>query len=416
VALLAAESGAQVTLYEQRPGRSTKLHETDLLAELVGSNDLGSESPDRAAALLKLELMELGCTILDCAQQARLSDGDLLVDRQQFAQFVTDAVTQHQRIRIRREEVRDLPDEGIVVLATGPTTWSPLARRIHEAAGGPFRFAFLGRPPLVDATQLSGNRHQWAPPYPGAEPLLFMPLSESEVSELVQRVNEAERAEPPGLNQATLAYEAEPIERIAQDPRRLHGRVLRGPRGKGSSARGCPALRLRPDDAGKQRYHVEDFVTAMTPQAQQQALRAASSLAEATVERPALIARVPHLLGSQALLPSLQMARTPTALVAGLLAGALGYLEAIATGCIAGINAARLARGQQAVAPPPETITGSLCRALATPETQGIGLASATFGLLPETPGGQDQSKSDRRARQAEAALAAIKKFVAEAV
>jgi len=414
-ALLAAERGARVTLCEQRPDRSTELHDTGLLAELVGSNVLTADSPERATGLLKLELRELGCLILDCAERARLSDAQLAVDRAAFAQAVGDAVDRHPAIEVRREAVEQLPRKGIVILATGPTTWSPLARAIHRAAGEPFEFAFLGRSPVVGAHGIDEGRACWAPPYPGAEPVLFVPLSEGDFSELVRRLSEGERIEPPGAGDAELADEAEPVERLVRaDPARFRHRVLRLPRDIEELSGEYAALRLRPDDSGRHSYQVEEFVTALTPEAQEYALRAAGGLAEVTVERPALVARVPYLPRPRALLPTLQMARTPRLLVAGLLAGALGYLEALATGCIAGISAARLARGEQPVVPPAETMTGGLCKALTDRQAEGQLPVSASFGLLPEARAPEDEAKSDRRARQVKTALAAMKQFAAD--
>ena len=413
-ALACARAGVAAVAYERRTGERGALHQTALLAELVGSNDLGPDRTDRASGLLRAELRELLPGMCDCLEQARLCDGQLLVSRDRFARCVTEAVQAQAGIELRRAEVRALPTEGVVVVASGPTTWSPLARGIHSAAGVPFRFAFRGRTPLLAGEALAAGQAQWLAPYPGAQPRLFVPLSEQEAEELGRRVAEGERAELPGLSEAALADEAEPVERVVRDdPGRFRTQALRAPRGSTAFPADRPALRLRPD-GNANRYHVEDFVTALTPEAQAAAFEAVTGLRGASLERPALIARLPHLAGTGALLPSLQMAQTPTVLVAGALAGTLGYLEALATGCVAGINAARLARGDEPLVPPAASMTGGLCRALAGPPGQTAGMIGAGFGLVPEGPAQEGLAKAERRQWQVSRAEEVIREFAAD--
>jgi len=397
-ALLAAERGTRVILYEQRPGIGGELHDTHLLGELVGSNDVGPERADRASGLLRLELRELECVTAECLEQARLGEARSLVDGGAFARLVTETVEQHEGIELRREQAPSLAVEGVVVVATGPTTWSPLARSIYQAAGEPFSFAFWGRSPVIHAERLGQGQGAWLPPYPGADPLLFVPLSDDEVDELAQRVSDAERAEPPGLSEAVLADMAEPVERVIHDePSRFRRRVLRAPRASDAVAGDGAALRLRPDGT-EHTYHIEDFVTALTPDAQRHALEAVGALSGATVVRPGMIARAPHLAAARTLLPTLQMKRTPRVLVAGLLAGVSGYWETLAT----------------PVVPPPETMTGALCRALTGQASEEPTPLAAGFGLLPGGPETTGLSKKERRARQVEIAVAAMKEFMAQ--
>src|SRR5512137_382380 len=107
----AAERGIDVTLYEMRPIRNTPAHTTDQLAELICSNSLGSNLPDRASGLLKAELRLLDSFIMRVADETAVpAGGALAVDRERFAEVVTERIVQHPRIELRREEVKRIPD------------------------------------------------------------------------------------------------------------------------------------------------------------------------------------------------------------------------------------------------------------------------------------------------------------------
>ncbi len=412
-ALVAARRGAAVSLVEQRPARATPLHTGESLCELVGSPDLGAIAPDRATGLLKAELRELAPALLECADEARTGNQSLTVDRELFARLVTERVEAEGRVEVARQEARALP-EGVVVVATGPSTWSPLARAIHEASGRPFRFSFMGRAPIVaaDRADLSGAVRE--PPYPGADPALFVPLSEEQAVELARRVAEGDRDEPAELSGDTvLADEAEPVERQAGEPKAFAGRVLGGPRGPEATIPG-PALRLAPDDRDDRACHVAEFVTSLTPAAQAEALRAVSALARVEIARPGVVCRLPWLPGGAVLLPTMQLHRTPRLLVAGTLTGGAGYVEALATGAVAGLNAARIAQGAQADVPPAECLTGALCRALAGEPFADGRMIKVNFGMLPDRPEDEGKPKDERRERQIEEAMVAVREFAAE--
>lgn len=412
-ALAASASGAAIILHEQRPPTSTSVHVSDLLCELMGRPDLGATRLDRASGLLQAELARLSPAIMECAERAKTGEESLTVDRRAFAGLVSERVTSDEAIAVVREQASGLP-EGVAVIATGPTTWSPLARALHDACGEPFAFAYMGRPPVLAAESIDLSAAEWAPPYPGADPALYVPVSEDEAAEMARRIAAGERDEPAELTAETvLADEARPVERLADDPPELQGRALRGPTGPEAPIEG-PALCLVPDDAEHTAFHAWHMITALTPEAQRKALAAAAALAEVEITRPAMVHRLPWIPGSESLTPTLQLKRTPRVLVAGTLAGAVGYMEALATGTMAGICAARLAAGTLPRLPSADSLTGGLCRALASVERDGPHMIRANFGMLPERQEDEGASKEQRRERQIEAALAAIERFTKE--
>lgn len=412
-ALTAARLGVCVTLLEQRGQRPSPLHQTDLLCELVGRPDLGTTDCTRANGLMKAELRALAPELLACADTFSTGGELLTIDRLAFARAVTELLAAEPAIRLVREEARVLPP-GVVVVASGPITWSPLARRLHEAAGTLFRFAYAGRGPMIAAESIDRGALFEAEPYPGADRTWYVRLAEDEGEKLRTRLLSAESAAPPELGAETiLAEESELAERVAEDPRHFRTRVLGGPRSSDAGA-GGPALRLTPDDREATRFHLADLVTALSPEAQREALAAVGALAGAEIMRPGLVHRLPWLPGPEATQPTLQLRCTPRVLLAGTLAGVIGTVEALATGTVAGINAARLARGEEALTAPADTLVGALCRAIIAPPFGDGRLLQASFGMLPDRPEDQGRPKDERRAGQIECALAAADAFAAE--
>ena len=411
-ALAAQTRGARVDLYEQRPATSTHTHQTALPAELAGTADLGVNDPERATGLLKAELRMLCPALMECADATRIGEQSLAVDREAFAHAVAERVGSAEGIELRREQLAALPD-GPVVIASGPSTWSPLARAIHAAAGTGFRFSFIGRPPLIAAESIDLSEAFHAPIYPGAEPALFVPLSEDEAAELATRLATAERHEPPEFSAETiLADESTTAERMAADPSVGLGKLLSGPRGPQTGHEGL-ALCLTPDDADGRAWHAEGLLTTLSPEDQVEALGALRAFANVRLVRPALVQRSPWLAGPDATLATLQLRRTQRALITGTLTGVYGYVEAMTLGAVAGIGAVKIARGAERMPPPGECLTGALCQALANEHPrQDRRMLRANFGMIGEHRDDQGLNKSERRKQQIERALKAMRHYV----
>lgn len=411
-AALAAEArGVPATIYEQRPATCPPTHETALAGELAGAADLGVEDTDRADGLLKAELRITCPAIIECAEETRIGEQTLLVDRRAFAQALTERLSESTCINVKREQVRVLPD-GPVVIASGPGTWSPLARAIHRAAGADFRFSFIGRAPLVDAASVDLSQGCWEEPYPGAEPALFFPVTEDEAAELVLRLSTAHRSEPPGFEEGTvLADESETAERLANADDDGIRRILRGPRSPETEI-GDPALCLTPDTEDRSAFHVQGLHTSLSPDAQRDALQAIGALSEVRLLRAGMVHRTPWLAGADATLASLQLRRASRMLLAGTLTGVYGYAEALALGAVAGIGASCFARGSEPLPPPQECLTGALCRALSEHEPHRDGrMLMANFGMIPDHRQDAGLDKSERRERQVTRALEAVERY-----
>ena len=132
----AAQAGMRIRLYEMRPVRMTPVHRSAHLAELVCSNSLKSDLPATAQGLLKKEMRTLGSLILECAEQARVPAGSALaVDREYFAQLVSERIENHPNIEIIRQEVEAPPADEVCIIATGPLTSDALYRELSRITG-----------------------------------------------------------------------------------------------------------------------------------------------------------------------------------------------------------------------------------------------------------------------------------------
>ena len=195
----AAEHGVDVVLWEMRPQMSTPAHVTDKLAELVCSNSLGSDLPDRAGGLLKEELRRLNSLILACADQTRVpAGGALAVGRDAFADCVTRRIENHPRITLRREEVRRIP-EGITVIASGPLTSSALAEDIGALVGEEYLYFYDALAPIVTRESIDMSIAFTASRYGRGEgeagDYINCPFDEEQYRAFVEALISAERIE-----------------------------------------------------------------------------------------------------------------------------------------------------------------------------------------------------------------------------
>jgi methylenetetrahydrofolate--tRNA-(uracil-5-)-methyltransferase len=148
-----------VLLYEMRPVQNTPAHQTDLLAELVCSNSLGSNLPDRAMGLLKNELRRLGSLIIEVADETAVpAGGALAVGREAFAQRVTERIAGHPLIDLRRQEVEAIPQDGIAIVATGPLTSEALSQSIAALTGEDQLYFYDAMAPIVSLESIDMSR------------------------------------------------------------------------------------------------------------------------------------------------------------------------------------------------------------------------------------------------------------------
>ncbi len=386
-----ARQGVPVVLYEMRPVRSTPAHRTGNLAELVCSNSLKSLELTNAQGLLKWELRELGSLILEAAFRARIPGGKALsVDREKFSRYVTEKLEAHPLVEIRREEVTEIPREGIVIIATGPLTSDAFARALQEMVGEFLSF-FDAVSPIVDAESLDfsklywKDRHGW-----DAESYLNAPMTKEEYDRFVEALILAEKHEPHDFEKSLGFFEGcLPIEEMARrGPETLRYGPLK-PIGLEHPETGelpYAVVQLRPENEEKTAFSLVGFQTQLRIREQERVFRLIPGLEQARFLRYGAVHRNTFIRSPVLLLPSLQFRKDPRIFFAGQITGTEGYLAAAAGGWLAGFNAARMVRGEEPVSLPEHTMAGALFRYIATSNPRYFQPMNPNFGLMIQIP------------------------------
>ena len=399
----AAQRGARVDLFEMRPARMTPAHRTDRLAELVCSNSMGSNLPNRALGLLKNELRRLGSLAIACADATSLPAGDALaVGREAFSQAVTAAVQEHPRIDVIREEVLRLPDGVVAVVATGPLTSAALAEDIERLAGQGYLSFFDAMAPVVTADSIDmevafkASRYHWhrgEPVRPQANvsaDYINCPLSCDEYYAFVEAIKAAEKAHLREFEQddARRYFEAcLPIEVLAaRSPDALAFGPMRpvGLRDPRTGRRPFAVVQLRQDDLSGALYNIVGFQTNLRWAEQRRVLRMIPGLQHAEFVRLGQMHRNTFINSPKLLGPTMQWCTRDSLLFAGQLTGTEGYVGSIAGGLLAGLNAARITQGLAPVAFPPTTMIGALMHYITHAEPGSFQPMKANLGLLPD--------------------------------
>lgn len=410
-----AQAGLPVILSEMRPVRQSPAHHTDQLGELVCSNSFGAAASDRAAGLLKEELRQLGSLVIATADcHAVPAGGALAVDRARFSQALTEAIQNHPRITLRREEVTEIP-EGIAVLCTGPLTSDPLAKALQAFTGLEYLSFFDASSPIVTGDSLNRAVVFQASRYDkGEAAYLNCPMTEAEYERFWRALVEAEQAPLKDFEREERKFfeGCLPIEEMARrgkdtlcfGPLKPVGLV--DPR---TGSRPYAVVQLRQEDKAGQLWNLVGFQTNLKWREQQRVFRLIPGLEQAEFVRFGVMHRNTFLNSPQLLWPTLQFRRRPTLFAAGQLVGTEGYACAVAGGWLAGQNAARLALGLPLITLPPETMMGSLFQFISSADPRHFQPMPANFGLLPDLEGRKLRNKQERYGRYRDRALAALK-------
>ncbi|MFB3825749.1 MAG: methylenetetrahydrofolate--tRNA-(uracil(54)-C(5))-methyltransferase (FADH(2)-oxidizing) TrmFO [Bryobacteraceae bacterium] len=418
-----ARRGLRVALHEMRPGRGTEAHRTGSLAELVCSNSLKSEQEASAPWLLKEELRRLGSLLLRVAAETRVPGGHALtVDREAFAAAVTAALEAEPLIEIRREEVTSVPSEGIVVIATGPLTSEALAEDIARLTGSGRLYFYDAISPVVAADSVDSSVAFRASRYDksldSSGDYLNCPFDRAQYEAFVDALLGAESAPVHiGADQPCFFEGCLPIEELARrgrDTLRFGPMKPMGLADPRTGRRPWAVVQLRQENLRADSYNLVGFQNHMRFAEQARVLRMIPGLEHAEFLRYGQIHRNTYINAPALLTATLQLRARPTALFAGQISGVEGYVEAIATGLMAGRHAAALAGGAEPRPFPPETALGSLCRYISGADPRHYQPANITFDLLPRLDDAASQRlRHDKKARRAEVCRRALESLAA---
>jgi methylenetetrahydrofolate--tRNA-(uracil-5-)-methyltransferase len=412
----AACRGISVLLFEMRPGVHTGAHETDRLAELVCSNSLKSDLPGTASHLLKEELRQLGSLAIRVADEVRVPAGHALaVDRNRFAARMTEEILREPLIRLVREEVRELPEAGIRIVATGPLTSESMCRSIAGFTSAANLYFYDAISPIVDAGTLDCSRVFPASRYgKGGEDYLNAPMTAGEYDAFYDALIHAESVPLREFEPAAYFEGCLPIEELARrgkDTLRFGPMKPVGLRDPQTGRRPYAAVQLRRETLMADSYNLVGFQNHLRFPEQQRVFRLIPGLGAAEFLRFGQIHRNTYIQSPAVLKPTLQAMKDPSLFFAGQICGVEGYVESIATGLLAGLNASRAALGLAPVVAPVSTACGSLTHYISHAEPRHFQPANISFGLLPEVPDELRRRVRDRRERhriQAEDALAVM--------
>jgi methylenetetrahydrofolate--tRNA-(uracil-5-)-methyltransferase len=417
-AFQAAEAGCDVVLYEMRPQKQTAAHKTADFGELVCSNSLKTEQPNSAPWLLKEECRRLHSLLLNAAEEARVPGGHALtVDRGVFSAAIARVVAQHPRIEVRREEVTAIPENGIVIVASGPLTSDALAEDISRFTGSGRLYFYDSISPIVAADSVNMDvafrASRYGKSLDGGDDYINCPFTKDQYEAFVDALLESEHYEPHIPEDKTPYFEAcLPIEEIAKRGRHtlrfgpMKPMGLEDPR---TGRRPYAVVQLRQENQRADSFNLVGFQNHMRFGDQGRVFRMIPGLEQAEFVRFGQMHRNTYINSPTVLHGTMQSRADARVFFAGQISGVEGYAESIATGLIAGRNAARLAQGEQPEVFPRETALGSLTHYITHADSKHFQPANITFDLLPTLDEAtKKRLRHDKKARHAEVCRRAV--------
>ncbi len=384
-----ARRGVAVDLYEMRPQRMTEAHATANFGELVCSNSLRSDSLSAPAGLLKAEMRQFGSMVLQIAETNRVPAGSALaVDRERFASALTAAVEALPQLKIFRQETKTIPDEGVVIVATGPLTSSELSLDLAKKLGEEHLYFYDAISPIVEADSVDMSVAYRASRYDkGGDDYLNLPLTREEYYRFIDALVSAQRVATHSFERFVPFEGCMPIEEMADrgkdtlafGPMRAVG--LLDPR---TGKRPHAVVQLRQENRERTLYNLVGFQTKMTYAEQRRVFAMIPGLAKAEFVRLGSLHRNTFINAPQHLTSTLQWRQRQSLFFAGQMTGVEGYIESAAVGMVAGINAGRLVSGLPLLVPPATTALGALLRYITDPERTRFQPMNVNFGLLPQ--------------------------------
>lgn len=416
----AANSGARVKLYEMRPEKQTPAHHTGELAELVCSNSFRAAALENAVGILKEEMRLLGSLIMVCAAETKVpAGGALAVDRNLFAACVTEKLRRHKQIEIFREEITRIPEDQIVIIATGPLTSPELAESIRFFFGENYLYFYDAVAPVVTAESINMDRIFRSSRYgKGEAAYLNCPLDKPQFDIFREALSAAEQAPRKEFDQVRHFEGCMPIEVLARrgEKTMLFGPLkpvgLTDPR---TDRRPYAVVQLRQENTAGSLYNLVGFQTSLKWSEQTRVFRLIPGLERAEFVRLGVMHRNTYINSPVLISSTLETKKRRGLFFAGQITGVEGYVESAAAGLMAGINAARLLAGKEPLIFPADTAHGSLARYLTTADPAHFQPMNINFGLFPP-PDSRIRDKKELHRRLAKNALDAMESFKQKAM
>ncbi len=388
-ALAAANLGVRVRLFEMRPHKMTPAHRGQGASELVCSNSLGGEGETNAKGMLQAELRLAGVPVMRAAEDNRIPAGAALaVEREGFSAQITQMLEDHPNISFQREELTRVPDGVVTVIASGPLTSDALATDILERFAGGERLSFYdAAAPVIELDSINLEVAFRAGRYGQEADYLNCPFDRDQYAAFYERLETARGHTPHDWEALEFFEGCMPIEEIARrgvDTPRFGPMKPKGLPDPRTGREAYAVAQLRQEDREGRLWSLVGFQTGLKWGDQKEVVRLIPGLEKAEIARYGVMHRNTYLCAPKLLDSSLRFRAHPQLFTAGVLAGTEGYLESAATGWLAGVNAARVALGQEVSVPPPTSMLGGLVRFLATAETKNFQPMNTNWALVPD--------------------------------
>ncbi len=389
-AFQAAERGIAVHLYEMRPTRYTPAHKTDHLAELVCSNSLRSEELTHAVGVLKEELRRAGSLIMQAADAHRVPAGSAhAVDRERFAAHITRTIGGHPRIRLTRQEVTDIPEGKVVVLATGPLTSDWMAETITRLTGSTHLHFYDAIAPILEAESLDGKTVFAASRYgKGGADYLNCPMNREEYERFYEALMAGDKVPAEAFEEPRYFEGCMPVEVLAE---RGKGTLLFGPMkpvgltDPRTNRQPHAVVQLRKENREGSAYNMVGFQTKLKYPEQDRIFRMIPGLEQVEFLRYGSVHRNTFVDAPRVLAPTLQFRKRPDLFLAGQITGVEGYVESTAMGWLAGLFAVRWMQKLPLEIPPPTTAHGALIGHIMQTERE-FQPSNVNWSLFPSLP------------------------------
>ena len=412
-----AQRGIKVDLYEMRPEKSTPAHKTEKFAELVCSNSLRGAGLENAVGLLKEEMRQLNSIIMESADINRVpAGGALAVDREGFSQYITDKVKNHPNVTVINKEIETIPqeDDAITIIASGPLTSEVLAKSIGELTGQDYFYFYDAAAPLISKESIDMSKAYRASRYgKGTADYINCPMDKEEYEKFWQELTTAELAPIKEFEKAKFFEGCMPVEEMA---RRGIDTLLYGPlkpvglEDPKTGKRPYAVVQLRQDNAADSLYNIVGFQTHLKWPEQKRVFGLIPGLENAEFVRYGVMHRNTFINSPELLRPTLQYKDRDDLLFAGQMTGVEGYIESAASGLVAGVNAAYVAKGENPVIFPEQTAHGSMCKYITSAVAKHFQPMNANFGLMPPLEE-RIRDKKLKKQKIAERALEFLAKF-----
>ena len=389
-ALQLAKAKIYVDLYEMRPVKQTGAHKTEKFAEFVCSNSLGSYDITNASGLLKHEMEKLGSVLMPIIFEAQVSAGGALaIDRELFAQRVTEEIEKSEYINVIREEVVSIDDNIPTIIASGPLTSDSLSENIRDFIGEDYLYFFDAIAPIIEKDSIDFDKAFYLNRYnKGDADYINCPMNKEEYENFYNILINAPKIELKTFEKNAKFFEScLPIEVIASrgvDTLRFGPLKPVGLVDERTGVENYAVVQLRQDNKSASLYNLVGFQTNLKWGAQKELINSIPGLENANIVRYGVMHRNTFINSPKCLNATLQSRKNSNIFFAGQITGTEGYTESIASGLLAGLNMARYIQDKELIELPQETVLGALTHYISFEGHTSFQPINSNWGILAD--------------------------------